>query len=77
MPSMDVFVEHKTVEQAVEAFGGNVAIGKILGVGSSAVSNYKTWGRFPEYLHMRVWLAAKERGIQIAPELVGMQDTAQ
>ncbi|GAG49387.1 unnamed protein product, partial [marine sediment metagenome] len=41
-----------------------------------AVANWKAWGRFPDYLHMRIWVAANERSIKIAPSLVGISADA-
>ena len=37
----------KSVDELVDIVGGNVALADMLGVGSSAISNYKADGAFP------------------------------
>lgn len=60
------------VRDVVAAFGGPTEMGKQFGVGTSTVSNWQTWDRLPNYMHMKIFLAARDLGINIAPELVGM-----
>ena len=52
-----------TVDDLVEAFGGNVALADIAGVGSTAVSNWRKAGRIPPRLYLR--LAAAGRALEI------------
>lgn len=58
-----------TVDQLIEAFGGNLAMSQIAGVGHSAVSNWRRFGRLPPRLYLRLDAAGKERGIYVDPEL--------
>jgi hypothetical protein len=61
-----------TVEEVIEAFGGSKAMCALFGGGLSRFSNYKAAGKFPDSMHMRIYVAARERGLNIAPELIGM-----
>lgn len=61
-----------TVEEVIHAFGGVKEMCCLFGGVPSRFSNYKAAGRFPDYMHMRVYVEAAARGLNIAPELVGM-----
>jgi hypothetical protein len=65
----------KTVDAVIDAFGGVKAMCAIFGGVPSRFSNYKAAGKFPDSMHMRVYVAARERGLNIAPELIGMKPT--
>jgi hypothetical protein len=61
-----------TVSETIDAFGGVSAMCAIFGGVPGRFYNYKAAGRFPDYMHMRVYVEAKARGLNIAPELIGM-----
>jgi hypothetical protein len=44
----------------------------IFGGVPSRFSNYKAANSFPEYMHMQIYVECLKRGLNIAPELVGM-----
>ena len=54
-----------TVQELVDIFGGTNALAGILGVGPSAVSNWKTSNHIPAQWHWRLSAEAKRRGLQI------------
>lgn len=54
-----------TVTELTDKFGGTGETAKIFGVKSSAVSNWRTWNRFPPRLHLRVLREAEGRGIEL------------
>ena len=56
------------IEAIIEALGGTTQVQALLGVGPSAVSNYKARGAFPEHARTRVWQALKAKGIMVDPE---------
>lgn len=53
----------------IDALGGNAAVASIAGVGSSAVSNWRKWGRLPPRLYLRFADAADEHGVEVPKEL--------
>ena len=57
-----------SIDAIIEALGGPTQVQALLGVGPSAVSNYRARGQFPEYARVRVWQALKARGIMVDPE---------
>ena len=57
------------INEAIAAFGGTGKMAKRFGVGPSAVSNWKTAGRFPDRLHYRIAKAAEEEGIKLPASL--------
>ena len=61
-----------SVRDVVAAFGGPTAMGKRFGVGASTVSNWQAWDRLPNYMHMKIFLAARDLRLNIAPDLIGM-----
>jgi hypothetical protein len=67
----------KTASDVVDAFGGAKAMSAIFGGVPSRFYNYKAAGRFPDAMHMRVYVECVKRGLRIAPELVGMTEDAQ
>ncbi|MGC6485778.1 MAG: bifunctional phosphopantothenoylcysteine decarboxylase/phosphopantothenate--cysteine ligase CoaBC [Candidatus Puniceispirillales bacterium] len=63
------------IDAIIEALGGPSQVQALLGVGPSAVSNYRMRGAFPEYARIKVWQALKARGIMVDPET--LKSTAQ
>ena len=61
-----------TIAELIDAFGGPTRMSKIFGGGPSRFCNYKAAGRLPDCMHMRIYVEAKARGLDIAPELIGM-----
>lgn len=57
------------IDDVIDALGGNKEVAALFGVGSSAVSNWRSAGRFPERLHLRVYRICQERGIEYDPAL--------
>ena len=58
-----------TVNEVIDALGGNVALGRMVGVRSSAVSNWRRFGCFPPRLYLRLAEAGRARGVEIDPTL--------
>ena len=56
------------IDEIIEKLGGAAALQILLGVGPSAVSNYRLRGAFPEYARVKIWQALKARGLQVDPE---------
>ena len=50
---------------------------RLFGGVPSRFSNYKAAGKFPRSMHMAIYVEACERGLNIAPELIGMKRPAQ
>ena len=63
------------VDTIIKKLGGAGRAQSLLGVGASAISNYRTRGQFPEYARVKIWQALKARGIMVDPET--LNDTAQ
>lgn len=57
------------VDRMVAAFGGNTAFGKIAGVGPSAVSNWRRFGRIPPRLYLTYARAGEARAIRVDPSV--------
>ena len=57
-----------SIDEIIEKLGGPSALQILLGVGPSAVSNYRLRGSFPEYARVKIWQALKARGLQVDPE---------
>ncbi len=57
-----------TIDDIIDKLGGAAAVQILLGVGPSAVSNYRIRGAFPEYARVKIWQALKARGVQVNPE---------
>ena len=66
----------KTVDEVIGAFGGPTAMSEIFGGGPTRFYNHKASGKFPKYMHMEIYVAAHERGLNVAPELIGMKPPA-
>ena len=63
----------KTVDEVIEGFGGVKAMCTIFGGVPTRFYNYKLRGAFPDSMHMRIYVAACDRKLNIAPELIGMK----
>lgn len=63
----------RTVGEVIDAFGGVSAMCTIFGGVPGRFYNFKASGRFPDAMHMRIYVEAKARGLNIAPELIGMK----
>ena len=66
------------IDAIIDQLGGPAAVQTLLGVGPSAVSNYRIRGSFPEYARVKIWQALKARGVQVDPEtleLIGAAPT--
>jgi|GEM_PF-2225002 len=61
-----------TVDEVIDAFGGTNKAAEIFGYGASAISNWRAKNRFPPHMHMRVFVEAKSRRINVGPSLIGM-----
>ncbi len=61
-----------SVSEIIDALGGPTACSKIFGGVPNRFSNYKAADAFPEAMHMRIYCECMKRGLNIAPELVGM-----
>ena len=55
----------KTVSDVIDSLGGTTKAAAILGVGPSAVSNWKATGEFPARLHFVIFRECERRGIKI------------
>lgn len=55
------------IDDVITALGGPEATAKLFGVGRTSISNWKTFRRFPEYLHWRVVKECRKRGIDYDP----------
>lgn len=64
----------KTVSELVEAFGGNHAMAQWADVGTSAVCNWKDANEFPRGYHLRLWMEAERRELDVDPHLFGIAD---
>jgi hypothetical protein len=66
----------KTVSEVIDAFGGPKGMCSIFGGKPTRFYNHKAWGKFPKEMHMEIYVKACERGLNIAPELIGMKSIA-
>lgn len=61
-----------TVDEVIDALGGPRGMASLFGGVPNRFSNHKAAGRFPETMHMRIYVECLKRGLNIAPQLVGM-----
>ena len=69
-----------TVDDVIDALGGhktaaanNKAVARWLGLNTSAVCNWRERRNIPSGWHLRFYLEAKERGMEIGPAVFGLQ----
>ena len=65
-----------SIGEVIDAFGGAKAMSAIFGGVPTRFYNYKAAGKFPRHMHMEIYVEAKARGLNIAPELIGMKRPA-
>lgn len=58
-----------TASELIDALGGNRAVAEIAGVLSSAVSNWRKFGRIPPRLFITIRDAARDRGVEVPENL--------
>ncbi len=63
-----------TVDQLVDAFGGTGRFADWCDVGPSTVSNWKALGYVPSGYHLRIYLEAMARGLELSPRLFGFDE---
>lgn len=63
----------KTVDELIDAFGGNSVLADWLGIGDTAVSNWRDRKSIPSGWHLRLYLEAESRGLSIDPKLFGLE----
>jgi hypothetical protein len=61
----------RTVDDIIDAFGGTTVVARWLGIGHSAVSNWRKDQAIPNGWHLRFYLAAQDLGYRIDPRLFG------
>lgn len=66
----------KTVDEVIDAFGGNTVLAEWLGIGDTAVSNWRERKSIPSGWHLRLYLEAEARGWFIDPKLFGLEEWA-
>ena len=63
----------RTVDDVIDAFGGNTVVADWLGIGTSAVCNWRERQSIPPGWHLRFYLEAEARGLRIDLNLFGME----
>jgi hypothetical protein len=66
----------ESIDAVIDAFGGPKGMSAIFGGVQTRFYNYKAAGKFPKHMHMEIYVAACDRGLNIAPELIGMKGPA-
>ena len=71
----------RTVDQVIDAFGGaktpaanNKAVASWLGLNTSAVCNWRERQSIPSGWHLRFYLEAARRGMEIGPSVFGLEE---
>lgn len=64
----------RTIDELVDALGGVVEVGRWLGIGKQAVSNWSMRGYIPPAWHLRLFLEIQKRGLCVAPAVFGLSD---
>jgi len=62
----------RTVDEVVEAFGGDIIVAEWLGLSRPAVVNWRMRQNIPSTYHMRIWFEAQSMGYRIDPQLLGL-----
>lgn len=63
-------VASMTVSDVIDALGGNTPVAALFGVGTSAVSNWRAQGEFPQRIHYRLARECERRGVALDPALL-------
>lgn len=67
----------KSVNEIIAILGGPTAVADRFNIGQSAVSNWIMRGEIPPGWHLRIYLEAEKRDMEIDPEVFGIdQETA-
>ena len=64
------------VDAIIEILGGSAEVQTLLGVGASAISNYRKRGHFPKSKHPRLLQALQAKGIDDPTTLIGFGGTS-
>lgn len=64
----------QTVDSVVEALGGDDVVSSWLGVGRTAVCNWRARKCIPPGWHMPIWLTLQERGYRVDLDVFGLRD---
>jgi hypothetical protein len=71
----------QTVDDVIDALGGhktpaanNKAVARWLGLNTSAVCNWRDRKSIPSGWHLRFYLEAAKRGLEIGPVVFGIED---
>ena len=56
------------INTVIDELGGTAEAGRLFGVSSQAVSNWRSFGRFPDRMHYRVSKVCAARGIEYDPD---------
>ena len=62
----------RTVDEVVEAFGGDAVVAEWLNIQRTAVVNWRMRGFIPPGHHLRIYLEAQAMGCRIDPKLLGL-----
>ncbi len=63
-----------TIEELINALGGNTILAAELHVAQPAVANWKVRGQIPTGWHMRLYALLAKQGLTLNPEVFGMTE---
>ena len=63
-----------TIDELVEALGGDTKVGRWLGISQPAVAAWKMRRHIPPGWHMRLWAELTRLGHSVNPEVFGMSE---
>ena len=61
----------RTVDDVIDAFGGNTVVAEWLGIGAGEVCNWRERRSIPPGWHLRFYLEAQSLGYRTDPRLFG------
>lgn len=64
----------RTVDDVVDALGGDTVVGKRFRLSQSAVANWRLRGEIPGAWHLRIFVDLKRRGFDFDPAVFGLSD---